>query len=110
MALKLCSKVLHSNLEYKQKFVLFSLADHANPLGVCIPGIDQIMIQTSFSEDTVVRTLKKLIAGGWVKRSARHQKNGKRTTNKYQLNVDKILEMPERNIVRKGGKLSTELP
>ena len=70
------------------KAVLVDLAFRANAVNECWPKCKTIAKSLNVSKDTVERALKRLRATGLVTVRQQYDKRGRRTANRYQLNVD----------------------
>lgn len=70
------------------KLVLLKLADRANDDGECWPGNASIAKACCIGERTLVRYMAKLEELGLMQIKRRHNDDGKRITNSYQLNLD----------------------
>ncbi|MEW8440970.1 MAG: helix-turn-helix domain-containing protein [Candidatus Thiodiazotropha taylori] len=69
------------------KFVLVSLANHANKDGTCYPGIDTLCRKTAMHRATVIRHIQTLINDKFIKKVIRPGDGSGRKSNLYQLNL-----------------------
>lgn len=72
------------------KLVLLALADNAHDNGRCWPGLAYLAEKCEMSEDTVRRSIQRLVDAGYVAVIERHAPNGRQTTNAYQINRARI--------------------
>lgn len=75
-----------------RKAVLLVLADDANSDGLCFRGQTTIADRTELHRVTVNKALKDLEEMGFVSTRQRRRKNGSRTSNEYQLHLDKVAQ------------------
>lgn len=68
-----------------KKFVLVTVADHANGVGLCFPGQKRLCRMLGAGERTVRRHLDELEREGYIARRERRRKDGTRTSDLYQL-------------------------
>jgi helix-turn-helix protein len=71
------------------KFVLLSLADHADEGGVCWPGVRRLVLLTQLSERTVQRALQALQGLGWVQVRA-YEHGGRGRATEYLLTLPDV--------------------
>jgi|GEM_PF-2118764 len=67
------------------KLALVCLADHADEDGLCFPSQKSLAAKVGVSERALRDALSWLEVNGYIVRSARHRKDGSRTSNAYQL-------------------------
>lgn len=67
------------------KLALVCLADHADEEGVCFPSQKALAAKVGVSERALRDALTWLEENGYIGRSARHRKDGSRTSDAYQL-------------------------
>ena len=72
-----------------RKFVLVTLADHADGNGVCFPGKKSIAKRTEQAPDTVRKHLRWLEENDFLTCHERVRSNGSQTSNEYHLNLSK---------------------
>lgn len=77
------------NLPPTDKFILVTLADHANPEGNCFPSVRRLAQLTGFDESTVRRSIAKLVELGLVERATQWTVTGRQTSNCYDLRLDR---------------------
>ena len=93
------------------KLILMALADSANDLDECWPGIAFIADKCSVSERTVQRVLQQFVNTGLMMVTPRYTTAGRQTSNGYRLRLDstvspdKLSPLPSA-IEDKGDKLS----
>jgi hypothetical protein len=75
------------DLPTSAKFVLVVLADHADENASCFPSQKKIARMTGMGERSVRRWLEWLEEQNVVTRSSRYGENGRRTTDRYRLNL-----------------------
>lgn len=68
------------------KFTLVILARHSNSEWSCTPGQALLAEATEQSPSSVARALKRLEAGGFIRRTPRYDGKGHRTSDLYRLN------------------------
>lgn len=69
--------------------VMLALADHADERDQCFPSQGLLARKARCSPDTVQRALKRLEAGGYVTRTRRGGSGAGRSSDLYQLHVDR---------------------
>ncbi len=67
------------------KLALICLADHADGDGVCFPSQKSLAAKVGVSDRALRDALAWLEAEGFIVRTARHRKDGSRTSDAYQL-------------------------
>lgn len=67
------------------KLALVCLADHADEEGACFPSQKALAAKVGVSERALRDALVWLEENGFISRSARHRKDGSRTSDAYQL-------------------------
>jgi hypothetical protein len=72
-------------LEPRPRFVLYALANYADPTGVCWPSYKTLGGYTGYSRASVIRSINELIELGLIAREARQRQNGSDTSNVYRL-------------------------
>lgn len=65
--------------------VYLALAKHANGEGVCWPSMSTLGKLARCSRETVARSIKRLVARGYLQRTARYRPDGGVSSNVYQL-------------------------
>lgn len=75
------------DLDRSAKAVLVDLALRANATNECWPFVATIAETLNVSKDTVERAIKRLRTTGLITVRQRYNKRGKRTSNRYKLNV-----------------------
>ncbi|WP_269929142.1 helix-turn-helix domain-containing protein [Kocuria massiliensis] len=75
------------DLKMTPKFVLVALADYADENHSCFPAHKKTAKRVGASPSTVKRALSELEKLGLIRSSGRIGENGKRTTNRYVLNM-----------------------
>ena len=93
MSIQIMSKVYFVNLPTNEKFVLLILADHCDIRGVCWPSQERLARYTSLSVRTVSRCIKQLLEDDWL--TVLRKSKGTGISTKYQLNLKRIVEVPE---------------
>ena len=81
------SWVFEQNLNPTQKIILMALADHADDMGKCWPGLQGISEKCNLHISTIQRNIHKLEEDGFIKITERKRPNGSQTSNLYQLNL-----------------------
>lgn len=81
----------------RDRLVLMALADHANDDGECFPSQPQLAVKAMCSVDSVQRSLKRLIASGYVAIKSRGGIGNGRWANVYKLPVAVIVKQPAEN-------------
>lgn len=79
-----------SKTEGNARLVLLALADCANPEGVCYPSIKTIASMANISEETARKYLHALEKIELIRSEERFTPFGRRTSNNYHINLDKI--------------------
>ncbi|MCG7932746.1 MAG: helix-turn-helix domain-containing protein [Candidatus Thiodiazotropha lotti] len=69
------------------KFVLVTLANHADKGGACFPGIDTLSRKTGMHRSTVIRHIGTLINEKFISKVVRSGDGSGRKSNLYQLNL-----------------------
>lgn len=93
------------------KLILMALADSANDLDECWPGIAFIADKCNVSERTVQRVLQQFVNTGLMMVTPRYTNAGRQTSNGYRLRLDspvspdKLSPLPSA-VEDKGDKLS----
>lgn len=83
MSIKIMSEIWESDLPPTDRFVMLSLADHADEHGQCYPSIARLSKRTGFGERTVQNAVKRLVSGGYLVVSANAGRGG---ANLYSIN------------------------
>lgn len=93
------------------KLILMALADAANDVDECWPGIPFVARKCCVSERTVQRVLQDFDAAKLVSIEAQFDlKNGRRTSNKYRLNIGPQLYPDNLSPAsKKAGRVGDEL-
>ncbi|MET3135319.1 hypothetical protein AAKU55_005627 [Oxalobacteraceae bacterium GrIS 1.11] len=71
------------------KLILMALADSANDLDECWPGISFIAAKCCVSERTVQRVLQQFVTAGLMAVTPRYTSAGRQTSNGYRLRLDR---------------------
>lgn len=79
-----------SKTEGNARLVLLALADCANPEGICYPSIKTVASMANISEETARKYLHAFEKIGLVRSEERYTPFGRRTSNNYHLNLEKI--------------------
>lgn len=79
-----------------ERFVLVTLAEHADDDGVCWPGVERLAERTGFNRATVLRALARLEVDGLVSRQDRFVSGGRQTSNLYVLSLGWRPPVPEK--------------
>ena len=77
------------DLTAHEKLILISLADNANREGNCFPNITTIAKNACCSRSTAKRSVKHLAEMGWLV-VIENFRDGRQTSNTYQLNLAKL--------------------
>lgn len=77
------------DLETRPKFVLVALANYADEVGECFPSQELIARMTGQSSRSVRTQLAALEESGWVSRKPRYGRDGKRTSDRYTIALDR---------------------
>lgn len=85
------------------KATLLILANYADENFSCFPGQETIARETEQSVSTVRRQLKRLVGLGLVSREHRYDDAGRRTSDRYYLNLDVTVDVTQ-------DKKDTSLP
>ena len=93
-----------------RKLVLVALADSANDDGVCWPGLRTISGKCGMTVRSVQRHIDALIEGGYMAKSARHRDTGSRTSNLYELRLDRPADLARAPDTVVAGPLTTMSP
>ena len=93
------------------KLILMALADSANDLDECWPGIAFIADKCSVSERTVQRVLQQFVNTGLMMVTPRYTTAGRQTSNGYRLRLDSLVSPDKLSplpsaVEDKGDKLS----
>lgn len=88
MSIKVMSWAWSLNVKSNLKLILLALADHADDMGRCWPGIEGIAEKCSMNRVTVCRNIKELLKLKLLFRHKRRQENGQQLTNVYVLNLN----------------------
>lgn len=75
--------------------------------GFAFPSIQKLAIRSGLSEKTVDRSKKSLIAGGWL---TIESGTGKGISNKYYINIDKIVDMAKGSGARVSNNTIPKIP
>ena len=94
MSIKLQSRVWDSTLETGLKIVLGMVCDAANDAGVCWPSQERLAAKCRMTTRTLGKHLNTLEALGLITR-ARRQKNGRRSSDMYQVHIERLDSLPE---------------
>ncbi|MEW8280722.1 MAG: helix-turn-helix domain-containing protein [Candidatus Thiodiazotropha sp.] len=70
----------------QMKFLLVTLANHANKDGACYPGIESLCQKTGMHRSSVIRHIQTLINNGFISKLIRPGDGSGRKSNLYQLN------------------------
>lgn len=90
MSIKLMSLVWENGpTSSTDRFVLLALADNANDQGRCWPSYQTIAAKCAMSRRTVINTVERLIAAGYISRRGRGDGH-RQTSNEYILNAAKL--------------------
>ena len=74
-----------------EMLVLMALADSANAdTAECFPSFRTIGLAARASRRTVIATLQRLKADGWISYDADTRDNGSQTSNVYRINIHKL--------------------
>jgi hypothetical protein len=74
-----------------KRMLLIAIANNANVVGLCKPGIEHLMGSSGIPRSTVFRLLKELEnEDGLIERRARRRRNGSRRSNAYRLNIEAL--------------------
>ena len=91
MSVKIMSDVFeNSKTEGNARLVLLCLADCANDEGVCWPSIKTLSRKANISEETTRKFLHVFEKIGLVETEERFNPLGRRTSNTYKINLEKI--------------------
>jgi hypothetical protein len=91
MSVKIMSDVFeNSKTEGNARLVLLCLADCANDEGVCWPSIKTLSRKANISEETTRKFLHVFEKIGLVESEERFNPLGRRTSNTYKINLEKI--------------------
>ena len=93
------------------KLILMALADSANDLDECWPGIAFIADKCNVSERTVQRVLQQFVNTGLMMVTPRYTTAGRQTSNGYRLRLDSLVSPDKLSplpsaVEDKGDKLS----
>lgn len=91
MSIKALNWAHEVDLPMAQKFVLVTLADHADEDNTCFPSQARIAKRIGSTVRTVGRALSALEAGGFISRQHR-TKDGFRTSDRFTLNPADLLQ------------------
>lgn len=81
------------SLSSTEKLVLLHLAEHANEKTLqCWPSVSTLSRECSLSSRSVIRSLKKLVELGLIKKDVQH-KNNRQTSNMYRLNLNPVAKI-----------------
>lgn len=91
MSVKIMSEVFErSKTQGNARLVLLSLADTCSDEGVCFPSIKTIAKKANISEETTRKFLHAFEKIGLVEAEERFSPVGRRTSNTYKLNLNKV--------------------
>ena len=72
--------------------VFIALATRIDSEGVCFPSLRKLQRETGFKRSTIIRSIKRLEAEGWIVYVERgYRKGGWHAANRYHLN-DRFVE------------------
>lgn len=91
MSVRIMSEVFErSKTQGNARLVLLSLADTCSDEGVCFPSIKTIAKKANISEETTRKFLHAFEKIGLVEAEERFSPVGRRTSNTYKLNLNKV--------------------
>jgi hypothetical protein len=91
MSVKMMNNVFERSLTTgNARLVLLALADTCSDEGVCFPSLKTLAKKANISEETTRKFLHAFEKIGLVKSEKRFNPQGRRTSNTYKLNVEKI--------------------
>ena len=91
MSVRIMSEVFErSKTQGNARLVLLSLADTCSDEGVCFPSIKTIAKKANISEETTRKFLHAFEKIGLVEAEERFSSVGRRTSNTYKLNLNKV--------------------
>ena len=91
MSVRIMSEVFErSKTQGNARLVLLSLADTCSDEGVCFPSIKTIAKKANISEETTRKFLHAFEKIGLVESEERFSPVGRRTSNTYKLNLNKV--------------------
>lgn len=79
-----------------EKLILISLANRADTGGSCYPSYETIARDSVSSVRTACRGIKSLIDKGFIVKETRSLQSGYQTSNRYTVNIDRLLAGPDR--------------
>lgn len=85
MSIKAMNWAWSIQLAPSEKLLLLALADCADDLGICWPGMRLIAKKCNISTRTAQRTIGKLISMKLLSKESRFKGNGRQTSNSYRL-------------------------
>lgn len=85
MSIKAMNWAWTIQLAPSEKLLLLALADCADDLGICWPGMRLISKKCNISTRTAQRTIAKLISMELLSKESRFKGNGRQTSNSYRL-------------------------
>ncbi|WP_051047347.1 helix-turn-helix domain-containing protein [Nocardia asiatica] len=80
-------------LTASEKILLLAMANYTDAHGYCRPGMERLCLMTGLSKATIIRTRTALEERNLLRHKRRTNTQGRSTTNRYRINLDKLREM-----------------